>query len=357
VTVNHRLNAFGYLDLSGIGDDRFSASGNAGMLDLVAALEWVRENIGAFGGDPDNVTIFGQSGGGAKVSTLMAMPAARGLFHRAIIQSGARLEADSTVDTARVSGDVLKELGISGDVSKLQEIPADNLLQAAAAVHQRYGPVMDGTILPTHPFEPEASPLGSDIPVIVGLTKDEATLYNVGHESWREMTEEELLAKSREEFPENADALLEAFRELHPGNAPRYLYTDLKTTEHYMRAVRLAERKAAQKSAPVFLYMFEWEAPVHDSMLRAPHTIEIPFIFDNVAKAPLLLGNDAATLQLGTAMSTIWSTFARTGRPEAQGLPEWPPYDSEDRATMVLNTTSRVVNDHHGSVRTILSGA
>jgi para-nitrobenzyl esterase len=360
VTVNHRLNAFGYLYLGEAGD---SASGNVGMLDLVAVLEWVRDNISAFGGDPGNVTMFGQSGGGAKVSTLLAMPAAKGLVHRAIIESGPGLRGavkETALANARA---VMKNLGVL-DVNSLKEVPAQKLLAAAAANENsggtgglRWGPVVDGVALPTHPFDPIAPVQSSGIPVMIGCTKDEQTLYNVGFPWWGKLTQAELVEKLRPQFKDKTDALISAFRKLRPNDSPSYLYTDIaSTTFAFMGSITLAERKAAQNAAPVYMYIWEWGAPVDDGILRAPHTMELPFVFDNVDKGPILLGTAASTKALGKQASSVWTSFARTGTPAAAGIPKWPAYDAQTRATMMFDLKSRVENDPNAEIRKIMQG-
>jgi para-nitrobenzyl esterase len=369
VTVNHRLNAFGYLYLGDLAGEAYAASGNAGQLDLIAVLEWVRDNIAEFGGDPGNVTIFGQSGGGGKVSALLAMPGAKGLFHRAIIESGPGIRGIPKETATGVAKAVLSELQIgSGDVKALQAVPAETLAKAAAAMQVklgggggigglRFAPVVDGTALPNHPFDPVAPAITANIPIMIGCTKDEQTLYNIGQPWWNKLTDAELSEKAKT-IPgagDKAEALIAAFRKLRPGDSPSYLYTDVATsTFAFANSIRLAERKAALKAAPAYFYLFQWGAPVDGGILRAPHTMEIPFAFDNVDKGPLLLGNDPQMQMLAKVVSETWVGFARTGNPNHSGLPQWPPYDAEKRATMTFNTPCKVVNDLEGEVRKIL---
>ncbi len=365
VTVNHRLNAFGYLNLAELGGESYKQSGNAGQLDLVAALEWVRDNIEQFGGDPGNVTIFGQSGGGAKVCTLMAMPSAKGLFHKAIVQSGSSIQSGSPENSAATAKAILEKLQIGPkDIKKLHYVHADDLLAAATAVPARYGPIMDGAVVANHPFEPKASPLAADVPVMVGYTKDEVTLYNVGFDWWRDLKEEDLIArleKSANERPfgggnpiGDPKPFVEAYRELHPGNAPRYLYTDVLGTRAFSSAATLAERKSVQGGAPAYLYEFAWEAPVEEGIMKAPHTAEIPFVFDNVDKAPIWLGTDSETRRLGQKMSAVWVAFARTGDPNTKAMPKWAPYTAEARTSMYFSADSEIRNDYRGKVRGLL---
>ncbi|XOV90671.1 MAG: carboxylesterase/lipase family protein [Pseudomonadota bacterium] len=354
VTVNHRLNAFGFLNLAEVWDD-YADSGIVGQLDLVRSLEWVRDNIESFGGDAGNVTIFGQSGGGAKVSTLHAMPHAKGLFHKCIIQSGAGLRVGEPFEAAEVAAKVLRELDIGRDQqSRLMDIPAAQIQAAAIKVGGRYGPILNRTHIPEHPFDERSRAISDDIPVMVGFTKDEMTLYNVGFEWWRNLTEAQMRERVREQREDHADALIAAYQRLHPDYSPRHLYTAILTSRQFESATTLAERKTAQKSGPAYLYSFNWDAPVDDGILKSPHTMEIPFIFDNVDKGPMLLGTDRATQKLGSQMSKVWSTFARTGDPNTRGIPKWAPYETTNRATMVFDNKSRAIDNYMGEVRPLL---
>jgi para-nitrobenzyl esterase len=353
VTVNHRLNAFGSLAVGGNPGEAV----NAGQMDLVLALEWVRDNIAEFGGSPDNVTIFGQSGGGSKVSHCLVMPAARGLVHRAIIQSGGGL-ASGDLDDARDRADrIARELGLSArDIDALQKVPAQALLAAAARVGGGFGPAVDGEIVPRAPFTPAAPEQARDIPLIVGYTKDERTLYNIGLPWWGTLTNEQLRERARQIHGNLGEEIVAAFRRLHPHYSNDYLFTDITNT-HAWRAPMLAERKAVQGGAPVWLFQWDWEAPVEGGILRSPHTMEIPFVFDNVDKGPILLGTAPSTFALGRLAASAWTAFARDGNPNVPGLPEWPAFDPKIRATMLFDVDCRVAHDPLGPARALMAAA
>jgi para-nitrobenzyl esterase len=365
VGVNHRLNAYGYLYLGDLDKSgAFATSGNVGQLDLVAALEWIRDNIAAFGGDPGNVTIFGQSGGGGKVSNVLAMPAAKGLFHRAIIESGARIKSLTRDEATKTTTAVFNALGIKpGNTKALQAVPAAkftavlNDMQAKTPV--QFGPVVDGQALPTHPFDPTAPAVSADIPVIVGCTKDEQSLYNTGQDWWGKINEADALAKARATagVGDKADALFKAFKKLRPGDNPSYLFNDTTSAAGaFISSVRLAERKADYKRAPAYHYVFQWGSPADGGIMRAPHTMEIPFVFDNIDKAPTYVGNAPSTRALADLTSQTWVQFAKTGDPNHAGLPHWPAYDTKTRPSMAFNVQSKVMNDLEGEVRRILEG-
>jgi len=355
VSVTHRLNAFGYLELADLGGD--PASGNAGMLDLAASLEWVKDNIAAFGGDPGNVTVFGQSGGGAKVATSLAMPSMTGLRHKAIVESGAALRSAEKAAATDQARRLVKALG-GPDMAALREIPAAAIAAAAkglGAVGGRWGPVMDGVAIMGHPFDPVANPLGRDVPVMVGCTADEQTLYNVGFDWWGKQTEAEMVARLKGQYGPLTDQLVAAAKSRYPGESPSYLYTDITSKAAFVSSAALAERKAAQP-APVYMYVWEGRTATEGGLLRAPHTAEIPFAFDNVALGPMLLGDAPATLALGRQASAAWTAFARHGDPNdpRSGLPHWPRYAAAARATMMFNLESRIENDPFAEFRKLL---
>jgi para-nitrobenzyl esterase len=352
VTVNHRLNVFGYLHLGEVFGPEYARSGVAGMLDIVQALEWVGDNIAAFGGDPANVTIFGESGGGWKVSLLMAMPGARGLFHKAIVQSGPGLTGKRVPEATATAKGLLDALAVSTPEA-LAAVPTETISHASVKVDgepmRLYTPVVDGTALPRDPFEPDASPLNADTPVLIGTNKDESTLFLFGHPRFGEFTEEDLRKQAKAAAGDKADALLAALRRAYPDYNPTHLAAGCQTaTGMWAGSIKLAERKAAQNAAPVFMYMLTWETPVSRGRLRCPHALEIPLVFDNVEAARNFVGRGDDPQAVADQMSDAWLAFARTGDPG------WPAYDPARRTTKLFDVESRLVDDPLPEVRQVL---
>lgn len=346
VGVNHRLNIFGFLGLDAAGIPGFENSANAGMLDIVAALEWVNANIDQFGGDPGNVTIFGQSGGGAKVAALLAMPQAEGLFQRAIVQSGAGTRVGETADAEQAGLDFLAATGIPASTASelIPTLTTQDILAAANDIGTRaFRPSIDGANIPRHPFAPDAAPTSANVPVMVGFTSDEQTLYNVGNPEWLNTTEEQLLDAAERVAPGNGQALIDSYREIYPDQSPAYILMQVTgTTRQIQGAAQLAGTHAALP-APTYAYVFTHPLPPQDFVLKSPHTAEIPYIMDNVRKAPLFAGATDTDFAVEDMMSNIWVNFARTGNPNTEGLPEWPQYNAERRPTMFLGAESHVV--------------
>ncbi|HEY2359322.1 MAG TPA: carboxylesterase family protein [Phenylobacterium sp.] len=352
VTVNHRLNVFGYLHLGEVFGPAYAQSGIAGMLDIVQALEWVRDNIAAFGGDPGNVTIFGESGGGWKVSLLMAMPGARGLFHKAVIQSGPGLTGKPIADADKVARRLLADLGVDSP-EKLAALSTEVISRAsvkvAGDVMRLYTPVVDGLALPRNPYEPDASPLNADVPVLIGTNKDEATLFMLGHPKFGNFDDDDLAKQAKTAAGDKAEALLAALRAAYPDyNQTNLAAAATTATGMWGNSLTLAERKAAQKAAPAWMYMLTWETPVSHGRLRSPHALEIPLVFDNVEKARNFVGRGDEPQAVADQMSAAWLAFARTGDPG------WPAYDATTRTTKLFNVESWVVNDPLSEVRKIL---
>jgi para-nitrobenzyl esterase len=370
VTVNQRLNIFGHLDLSEIGGPDFARSGNAGTLDMLAALEWVRDNVAAFGGDPRNVTIFGESGGGGKVSTLLAMPRARGLFHKAIIQSGAAVRLRERDRATRLAEAVLATLRIERtELHRLRELPMRQLLAAIEPAQRAvgaspwplfdrypFGPTMDGpgegSLVPRHPFHPRAPALSADIPLVIGDTADEATSF-LAHDDavWRRtLTEAEMVGRIRPLAGPHTERVAGTYRRLLPGASPAERLTATLTDANFrLRSLLAAERKA-QGDAPVWMYSFAWRTPVLDGRLGAPHALDVPFTFDTIDLTNATDRSPQAH-RLAEIMSDAWARFAHTGRMAHEGMPEWPAYTPEIRATMVLDAPCRLETDPRAETR------
>ena len=364
VTLNHRINALGYLYLGALHPD-FADSGNVGQLDLVLGLQWVRDNIAAFGGDPNNITIFGESGGGAKVGVLLGMPAAKGLFHKAIQESGPIVKVVDRADAMQTAELTLKALGVSrADVHQLQTLERKRIIDAACAVRlpqqaggslmRGLGPVADGRALPTHPFDPTATEVSRDVPLIIGSNKDEATMFLGLDPSFGSMTE----AQAQQRFaailgPERGPHALEVYRKAAPQDAPTYWFTAMMTDLTFgADSIVEAQRKAAQNAAPVFMYRFDYEPPIAEGVLRAFHGAEVSYVLDQSNSAmKAMTPSTPEQLQLAAAMSQAWINFARTGNPSQQGL-DWPRYDAAHRETMLFNAQNRLVSDPRPGIRT-----
>lgn len=323
VTHNHRLNVFGFLNLVEVGGERYAASGNVGMLDNVAVLEWVRANIANFGGDPGRVLAFGQSGGGGKVSHLMAMPVAKGLFHRAGIMSGATLRSGTMENSLKMAAAVLAELNIGKDqLGRIHEIPASALAAAQSAAGRRIGtgpgrgwsPVMDGKIVPMHPCDPVAPEISASVPLMIGNCLNEF-VNGVDNPEVEGFTEETLRAKAPQEK-------IDAMRKEYPWETPFGIWAAISAATPHEATAKQAERKAALKAGAVYKYMYAWRTPVLDGRPGTFHSADIAFTFDNAALCPRYSGGSAEGAQLSARMGRAWSNFAKTGKPG----PDWPAY-------------------------------
>ncbi|HKA50108.1 MAG TPA: carboxylesterase/lipase family protein [Candidatus Dormibacteraeota bacterium] len=363
ITVNHRLNVFGYLHLADLGGDQFAGSGVAGLLDIVLALRWVRENAEAFGGDAGNVTIFGESGGGAKVSMLLAMPAAEGLFHRAVVQSGPGLRGAEPVDGTTFAEHLLAYLGLTTrDLGTLQELPHEALTAAVAEMPRPplrveprrlvpgpmptamlLRPVVEGRYLPAHPFDPVAAPSAAKVPLIIGSNKDEAALFLAADPQRRRLQEPELADRLRLQLSDRLDDVLATYRRTRPGDSPWDLLVGITSEATRLDSIQLAERKLAG-TAPVYMYLFTWESDYLGGLFKASHAMEVPFVFGHPDLAPMT-GSRSDRQQLASAMSLAWVAFARTGSPNHEALPAWPPYDANARSTMIFDVPCRVEAD------------
>jgi para-nitrobenzyl esterase len=372
VSINHRLGPLGYCHLAGVGGEKYAASGNVGMLDIVAALEWVRDNIAGFGGDPGNVTIMGQSGGGAKVCTLTAMPSAKGLFHKAVVESGAALRMGDKAVSEKLGAYVLSESGLAAaEIDKLQEMPWKAYVAAATKALQRlnqelgpgggglrrgFNPVVDGVILPQDPYHPEPAPTAASVPMLICSTFDEqspswadASLENV---TMAEVVEKvKVRAGFGPGFGDKAKDVVEAYVKAFPGRKPVEIWSLVSANRQ--SAVALADAKAKQP-APVYVAWFGWQPPLFDGRARAFHCLDICFWFDNTDLMLTHTGGGARPRRLARRMAGSLLQFMRTGSPNGGGLPSWPRYTSAKGETMVLDDTSEVRNDPDGEARRAL---
>ncbi len=359
VSLNHRLNVLGFLDLSAYGE-KYAQSGNAGLLDIVAALQWVKNNINMFGGDASNVTIFGQSGGGGKVSTLLATPSANGLFQKAIIQSGSMLRTMSGEYSRRIGIATIEELGLSSsNISEIDKIPYEKLLAAGEKAITKvkteadkegissfifgWAPTVDGDILPNQPFDPKAPEQSKDIPLMIGTTQHEFSTSTYVP-AIRNITKEKAIEFLKLKYKERTDEFIKAFEKAYPTYQPKDLI-DIDLTFR-PSAVEQANLKSAQQGAPVYMYLFAWESPVLDGILRSTHCMDIPFVFNNVIRHASMTGGGKNAQDLAEKMSDAWINFAKRGNPNAKGLPKWEPYNPKDGTTMYFNNKSEIKHNH-----------
>jgi len=357
VSLNHRLNIYGHLRLEEICGSDFAGSGVAGMLDIVLALEWIRDNIEAFGGDPANVTVFGESGGGRKVSVLMGMPTARGLFHRGIIESGPHPRCIPGKTATLLASRFFEWLGLKkGDAASLQTMPADQLfkqfgrfidqvddpdLVGGRAGRWLLSPVVDGSFLPADPFSP-ASQASRDVPLMIGTNKDEAALFLARVPDIDKIDEAQLMERLEKVLGDRTEKVLSIHRKHRPEESRYDLLSAISSEDRRMMSIETAEEKAKQGGAPAYMYLFTWES--NNGLLKAAHTMEIPFIFRNLDATPIV-GTREDRFALMDIMSDTWVAFARNGSPNHAGLPEWEPYSMERRATMLLDVPPELAYD------------
>ena len=384
VETNHRLGLLGFLFLAELGGEEYATSGNQGLLDMRDGLKWVHENIEAFGGDPNNVMIFGESGGGAKTSCLYAMPSAANYFHKAAMESGPGIRMmprDVAAETALLT---LQQFGLSkSEWRKLLDVPADKLVAAQVALSRRPGgrplfsaarggmpsragsfsPVVDGAILPQHPFDPGAPAISKDKPLLIGTNLDEMILMFMGDPTHAvfNLTDSTLRERLDRELGKDADTVLKTYRESRPGASPADLYLAISTASMlWAGSITVAERKYAQGGAPVYMYLLtyqsEWIIPGTNHRFGAAHAVDLLYTFDNVypdgqwppqANATMyrMAGAGPGRFQVARNMSGLFTSFARTSHPEAKGVPEWPAYTTATRATMQIDAECKVVDD------------
>jgi para-nitrobenzyl esterase len=359
VSLNHRLNILGFLDLSKYGE-KYAQSGNVGMLDIVTALTWVHNNIAVFGGDPSRVLIFGQSGGGAKVSTLMGMPTAKGLFHRAVVQSGSFALSNTQDKSQKLADLVLAELGLrSATVDRLQTLPYADLRRASESVMNRvnppfdmlnirkmaaslnFGPVIDGSVLPSTLFGDKAPTISADVPMIIGTTLNEfATGMN--NPDFKLMTEAELEARIEPLHPGRAKKIVSAFRHRTPDAKPYELWSRIASAPVRQAAIKQAMVKAALNEEPAYLYWFVWQTPMFDGRPQAFHCAELPFVFYNTDRCATMTGGGSDARALAGKVADAWTQFARTGDPSHKGIPNWPKFTTKTVPTMMFDNKVQV---------------
>jgi len=366
VTVNHRLNAFGYLYLARLFDDPSVAdSGNAGQLDLVLALQWVRDNIAAFGGDPGNVMLFGQSGGGAKIATLMAMPIAKGLFHRAATMSGQQVTVAGPFNATRRAKGVIDKLSIK-DLAALRALPADQLLAGLKAVDPiagsggvYMGPVLDERSLTRHPFFPDASPVGLAVPMMVGNTHDETRGFVGYDKSLMSLTWEQVVEKLPAQFNARIDidpaTVVAAYRRIYPHYTPADVYFAASTAGRSWKAAIIQDEERAKAGAPAWAYQLDWRAPKDGGVWGAPHTLDMQLVFGNFDAPGVITGSGPDAVAMHERLADTFIAFARSGDPNNPSIPAWEPYTLPRRQTLVFDNTTRMEDDPRGAERELFN--
>jgi len=370
-SINHRLGPFGYLNLAGVGGEKFAASGNVGMMDIVAALQWVRDNIANFGGDPGNVTIMGQSGGGAKVCILTAMPSAKGLFHKAVVLSGASRKAADKAFSEKLGAAVLKEAGLSSaEMDKLQAMPwkdfyalATKAQQAAAreagpggGLMHGFSPVVDGEILPQNPYDPVAAPTAADVPMIISSVENEQS-YSWTDPALESITMEQVVEKLKLRagfgagFGDRAKEVVASYAKAFPGRKPVEIWS--LASSNRQSVVALADAKS-QQPAPVYVDWFTWQPPLFDSRIRAFHCVDISFWFYNTDLMLTHTGGGPRPRALSAKMAGALLQFMKTGNPNGARLPNWPKYSAAKGETMIFDDTCVAKNDPDREARKAL---
>jgi para-nitrobenzyl esterase len=361
VSMHHRLGALGYAHFGELFGDDYAESGNAGQLDLIACLEWVQAHADAIGGDAGNVTIFGESGGGQKICTLLAMSKAEPLFHKAIVQSAPAV-AFGTPELATMYAEaLLAELGLTPrDLTKLQAVEAVEIRDAEARVPRRLGaaaasrlggfvPVVGTTELPLHPFEPNLAPTAREKPMIIGGTREEAALFLAADPALETLSEDDVHQRVSSQFGTQADKIMATYRTIMPSDmTPTDAWIWMQTSKFRMDAIAIAESKARDATTPVWMYLFEWRSPAADGRVRSAHGVDTPFVFGCSDVVRACQGPDEPRLR--TLMSTAWANFARSGDPATDAQP-WPAYDLSTRTTLCINNPPAVVNDPYAEER------
>lgn len=356
VSVNHRLNILGFLDLSACGE-KYAQSANVGVLDIVKALEWIRNNIESFGGNPADVTIVGESGGGGKVGTIMCMPAAQGLFHKAIIQSGTLLNTMTKETSQQLGLAVLEQLGLTPEeVAKLDTIAYADLVKAGNEAIAKisgprrpgsptmfgFAPSADGVVLLQQPFSPGFAEISKDIPVMIGSTLNEMMPVAYGE---KELTLEQAKERLVKIYGNKTDQYIELFAKAYPDYTPQ----DLLSIDTVFRpyTIRTADARAEESSAPLYVYFLAWKSQVDNASKGSFHGLDIPLAFNNVDLRADWTGNTEEAWALADKMSSAWLNFVKGANPNVEGvLPEWEPYTAENGVTVYFDNECRIVNNH-----------
>jgi len=365
VTVNHRLNVFGHLYLARLAGPKYAESGNVGILDLVHALAWVKDHAQRIGGDPQRIMVFGQSGGGAKIATLMAMPAAKGSFHRAATMSGQQIAAAGPRGATQRARRILETLKIApADIAKLDDVPSADLVAATRANDPSivgrniyFGPVLDHSALPRHPFYPDAPPLGAGIPMIIGNTLEETRAFLGNEPGVNELTWEELPERLLPQLHVDIEPeyVIAKYRKLYPKYSATEVFFAATTAGRSWRGAVIEAELRATQGSPVHAYQLNYRSPLENGRFGAMHGMDIPLVFDNIAQPGSLSGKDADAQKAADQMSEAFIAFARTGNPAHAGIPEWKPYELPSRATMVFDVTSQLVDDPRGEERKLFA--
>jgi para-nitrobenzyl esterase len=363
-TINHRLNVFGHCYLGAALGADFEQSGNVGYLDLVAAMKWVKENIAQFGGDPNNVTIYGQSGGGRKVSLCYAGAEAQGLFHKGIVQSGSHLRIQTPEQASALTDSLLKELGLAKrDARKLQLVDVETLSAAQrkviAAASARFSPVLDGKTFRAHPFLPNAPAISNHLPMMLGTTRTELTNQMGGEPGIFDLTEAQAKVRLQRFINEkDINEAYQTFRESRPQANPSEVFFTIASARGYVRdqTIMAEQRVQAGGTGKTYVYRLMWRQPVEGGRRVSQHSLDLPFVFDNVAAGARMTGPDTEeTRAMVENMANSWLAFARSGDPNNASVPKWAPYDLARRNVMMFDVPSKAVDDPHKAERVFMS--
>ncbi len=362
VTINHRISVLGFLYLAEIFGREYEASGIAGILDINLSLEWVRNNIAAFGGDPANVTIFGESGGARKVSVMMSMTSSKGLFHKAVIESSPALRGKDANKATELAEKMLAELGIkTNEIDKLQQVPPQQLLDASRKLQRQaaqatsdgspgdvnwLSPVVDGKYLPSNQFDSVTLPVSKNVPLLIGTNRDELALGLASRPERGKIDEAEAKRRIAPLLGGKVDHVYSVYRKSRPEATPWDIYIGIISESRRLASITVAERRLSINSAPTFMYLFTWQTDYSEGFYRACHALEIPFVFDTTDDVPLT-GSRPDKHELAAAVSSAWAAFARNGNPTHPGIPEWKPYTLDNRFTMLLDVPCRGMIDPH----------